>query len=74
MLYTNIHTLFHKGPLFEFIYISFLQRGDPYGKKCFLELRKHTLIFCMVVIGTHTNWKMQQKVVGQFFAYIAWAK
>ena len=23
----------------------------------------------MVVIGTHANWKMQSKVVGQFFVY-----
>ena len=29
--------------------------GDPYEKSVLLELRKHTLIFCMVVIGTHTN-------------------
>ena len=36
-----------------------IQRGDPYEKSVLLELRKHTLIFCVVVIGTHTNSKMQ---------------
>ena len=31
------------------------ERGDPYEKSVLLELRKYTLIFCVVVIGTHTN-------------------
>ena len=33
-------------------------------------MKKHTLVFRMVVIGTHTNWKMQQKVVEQFFCTV----
>ena len=45
-------------PPFEFIYF-FFQRGDPYEKSVFFEVHKHSLIFCVVVIGTHTNWKMQ---------------
>jgi hypothetical protein len=51
-----------------------LSKRGRLGKNCFIEVLKHSLIFCVVVIGTHTNWKMHKKVVGQFFAYITWAK
>jgi hypothetical protein len=50
---------FHKGPPLEERNFELIQRGDPYEKSVLLELRKHTLIFWVVVIGTHTNWKMQ---------------
>ena len=46
---------FHKGSPFEGKHFELIPRGDPYEKSVFLELRKHTLIFCVVVIGTHTN-------------------
>ena len=47
------------GPPFEGRNFELIQRGDPYKKSVLLELRKHTLIFCVVAIGTHTNRKMQ---------------
>ena len=50
---------FHKGSPFGVRKYKWIQRGDPYEKSVLLELRKHTLIFCVVVIGTDTNWKMQ---------------
>ena len=53
------NTFFIRVPPFEERNFKLIQRGDPYEKSVLLELRKHTLIFCMVVIGTHTNWKMQ---------------
>ena len=41
-------------------YLNFLSpKGDPHEESVFQELRKHTLIFCVVVIGTHTNWKIK---------------
>ena len=38
--------------------IFFIQRGDPYEKE-FYRSPGNTLMFCVVIIGTHTNWKMQ---------------
>ena len=34
-------------------------KGHPSEKSVLLKPPKHTLIFCRVVIGTHTNWKIQ---------------
>ena len=47
--------LFSPSDKFEERNFKLIQRGDPYEKSVLLELRKHTLIFCVVVIGTHTN-------------------
>ena len=43
-------------------------------KKCFVEVPETHPDILRGARGTHTDWKMQQKVVGQFFAYITWAK
>ena len=45
-------------------------------KSVFWMLRKHTLIFCVVVTGQRNPYQLKNaiKVVGQFFATITWTK
>jgi hypothetical protein len=50
-----IKHFFHKAPPFGERKSKWIQRGDPYEKSVFQELRKRTLIFCMVVIGTRLS-------------------
>ena len=61
-----VFPFFHKGLPFEFI--LFISKGGTLMKKCFLEgLETHFDIL-------HYQLKNAIKVVGQFFAYITWAK
>jgi hypothetical protein len=53
------NTFFIRVPLWIKAILNEFKEGNPYEKSVLQKVQKHTRIFFEVIIGTHTNWKMQ---------------